>query len=440
MTGKTKNSKEYDILHENKDYLLVEDAIKVLKIQLAQAEKDIKVLKEYKEKALEDPIGFVENLIDKKYKNIPRLQKVISIPNIDLSLYQPHSLRHAKSFSNSNNNTNNFYKDISYSEDTSPTSPNSKKKRPFDEIDDKSSFYTDEWTEEEIDYLWNLLEIFPEESVPMTRYVKISNQLGTKSPKQVEKKVQTLSKRRRSTRRSLKPQKIATESKIKAERTLYSNRFSGAIYLSTPTVYMSDEEEDGAALLGTGSVSMTSAAATATVDPTTSTSTYGRSRSRRNDIIVKDDDSSDEDYQEPVSRPRRMHSTNSSLGVNHHSSAYMTRSSSLPSNSSSRSKTKEEKKKKKSTVFDIQDINNIHHGIQCDRCGIEPIVGIRYKCKICEGDNQVDLCEDCISKDYENAYHKANHEFERIDVYIPEDDKTAIASEDYSYLGFSRQL
>jgi len=47
----------------------VEDALKVLKIQLAQAEKDIVKLKAYKEKALKDPIGFVENLIDKVKKN-----------------------------------------------------------------------------------------------------------------------------------------------------------------------------------------------------------------------------------------------------------------------------------------------------------------------------------------------------------------------------------
>jgi len=48
-------------------------------------------------------------------------------------------------------------------------------------------------------------------------------------------------------------------------------------------------------------------------------------------------------------------------------------------------------------------MNNIHYGIQCDRCGIEPIVGIRYKCKVCRGDHQTDLCEDCISKNYENG-------------------------------------
>jgi len=45
--------------------LLIEDAIKVLRNQLAQAEKDILKLKEYKEKALNDPINFVENLINK---------------------------------------------------------------------------------------------------------------------------------------------------------------------------------------------------------------------------------------------------------------------------------------------------------------------------------------------------------------------------------------
>jgi len=93
MTGRTKSFTEYDILHENKDYLLVEDAIKVLRNQLTQAEKDISILKEYKEKALNDPISFVENLINKKYNNLPRLQKVFSIPNINLSKYQPHSLR-----------------------------------------------------------------------------------------------------------------------------------------------------------------------------------------------------------------------------------------------------------------------------------------------------------------------------------------------------------
>ncbi|KAL6612442.1 hypothetical protein U3516DRAFT_813052 [Neocallimastix sp. 'constans'] len=441
MTGKPKNSKEYTLLHENKDYLLVEDALKVLKIQLAQAEKDIVKLKAYKEKALKDPIGFVENLIDKKYKNIPKLQKVISIPNIDFSTYKPHSLRHTRSSSTNNTNTKSLFKDITYTEDTSPTSPNSNKKRLFEEDTNKNdTFYSETWTDDEINQLWNLLELYPEEDVPMSRYIKIAKRLETKSPKQVEKKVQTLSKKRRLTRKNLKPQKIAAESKIKAEKTLYSNRFSGAAYLSTPTVYMSDEE-DGATLLGTGSVSMTSAAATATVDLNASqNTTRGRSNQR---FIVNDDDSNDEDYEEPVSKPRRLHSMNSTgystrATSNSHTSTYMTRSSSLPLRGS---RLNEEKKNRKlNSVTTKPDMNNIHYGIQCDRCGIEPIVGIRYKCKVCRGDHQTDLCEDCISKNYENEYHKASHEFDRIEKYIPEDNKTTVASDQYSYLGFSRQL
>jgi len=448
MTGRTKSFTEYDILHENKDYLLVEDAIKVLRNQLTQAEKDISILKEYKEKALNDPISFVENLINKKYNNLPRLQKVFSIPNINLSKYQPHSLRKDTKYSNSNSNINGIFKDIAYIEDTSvPNSPvvnTPKRKRSVEEAEDKSSFYTKEWTDEEIDQLWNLLEIFPEESTPMARYIKISSYLGTKSPKQVENKVQTLSKKRKSSRKNLKPQKIAAESKIKAEKTLYSNRFSGAAYLGTPTVYMSDEEENEAAILGTGTVSINSAAATETVDSLAAPSTTTSSRSRNRKMQIPDDDTSDEDYEEPVSKPKRIHS-NSSISHtrttnNSLSSAYMTRSSSYPLNDFSLHKPNEEKKKKSNHSTKPDFTNNIHYGIQCDRCGIEPIVGIRYKCKVCKDPNQIDLCEDCISKGFENELHKSNHEFETIEKYIPEDDRTIVSSEDYSYLGFSRQL
>ncbi|ORX59120.1 hypothetical protein BCR36DRAFT_408647 [Piromyces finnis] len=434
MAGKAKQKSEYDILHENKDYLLVEDAIKLLKIQLAQAEKDIIKLKEYKKKALKDPINFVENLIDKKYKNIPRLQKVISIPNIDLSIYQSHSLRKPKSLLN-NSNSNNLYKnDITYTENTSPNSPPNTKKRLFEEVDNKSSFYTEEWTEEETDQLLNLLEVIPEESVPMTRYVKLANCIGTKTPKQVEKKMETLAKKRKTTRKNLKPQKIAAESKIKAEKTLYSNRFSGAAYLGTPTVYMSDEEGDGTSLNNNKPISMNSAAATATVD-TLSPLEYDHNQSKYHNLDILDDDSSDEDYEEPVSKPKRTNSVSYPKRTTNNSSAstYLTRSSSLPLSGTSHNK-------KKSALATSINLNNIHYGIQCDRCGIEPIVGIRYKCKICKNSNQVDLCEDCISKKYENGHHKANHEFKKIENYIPEDDKTTIASEDYSYLGFSRQL
>jgi len=122
---------------------------------------------------------------------------------------------------------------------------------------------------------------------------------------------------------------------------LGQTRFSGAAYLGTPTVYMSDEEENGAAVLGTGSVSINSAAATATVD-TLNPSASSNTRSKYQNFDILDDDSSDEDYEEPVSKPRRTNSSGYSTRTTNNSlsSAYMTRSSSLPINGTSQNKTK----------------------------------------------------------------------------------------------------
>jgi len=57
-------------------------------------------------------------------------------------------------YSNSNSNINGIFKDIAYIEDTSvPNSPvvnTPKRKRSVEEAEDKSSFYTKEWTDEEI--------------------------------------------------------------------------------------------------------------------------------------------------------------------------------------------------------------------------------------------------------------------------------------------------
>ena len=52
----------------------------------------------------------------------------------------------------------------------------------------------------------------------------------------------------------------------------------------------------------------------------------------------------------------------------------------------------------------------IHFGVKCDGCGKFPIVGIRYKCAVC---NDFDYCEDC-----ENKYsEKHNHPF--LKIYEP---------------------
>lgn len=34
---------------------------------------------------------------------------------------------------------------------------------------------------------------------------------------------------------------------------------------------------------------------------------------------------------------------------------------------------------------------------QCDACGVEPIVGVRYKCTVCDISEEVDLCSKCMA-------------------------------------------
>ena len=45
---------------------------------------------------------------------------------------------------------------------------------------------------------------------------------------------------------------------------------------------------------------------------------------------------------------------------------------------------------------------NIHFGVQCDVCGVTPIIGARYKCAVCEN---VDFCEQCNQKYGEKHEH-----------------------------------
>ena len=54
-------------------------------------------------------------------------------------------------------------------------------------------------------------------------------------------------------------------------------------------------------------------------------------------------------------------------------------------------------------------ISSIHSGIKCNSCGMEPIVGYRYKCSECPNYN---LCERCEEKNNEVEFHQ--HDFIKI--------------------------
>lgn len=69
----------------------------------------------------------------------------------------------------------------------------------------------------------------------------------------------------------------------------------------------------------------------------------------------------------------------------------------------------EEEEEEEESENETELVGPIHDGIQCDYCGVEPIVGIRHKCLSC---SDYDLCDLCfIVKD---DFHSPRHEFRQI--------------------------
>lgn len=65
----------------------------------------------------------------------------------------------------------------------------------------------------------------------------------------------------------------------------------------------------------------------------------------------------------------------------------------------------------------VNPVNGILHvGYKCDCCGIEPIIGARWTCCSCPKDAvPIDLCDGCVTKNFETAQHKCFHVMKKID-------------------------
>ncbi|KAJ3380164.1 ZZ-type zinc finger-containing protein 3 [Lobulomyces angularis] len=77
----------------------------------------------------------------------------------------------------------------------------------------------------------------------------------------------------------------------------------------------------------------------------------------------------------------------------------------------------------------------VHHGFKCDLCETEPILGERYSCKNCPKGFEVDLCCECIDKQYTNGTHTLEHQFTKHFKAAPFN-KFYEKADEYSYLGY----
>jgi len=55
-------------------------------------------------------------------------------------------------------------------------------------------------------------------------------------------------------------------------------------------------------------------------------------------------------------------------------------------------------------IVENSNVKVIHYSVQCDGCKVSPVVGIRYKCTIC---NNFDYCEKCeATKEHVHSFIK----------------------------------
>ncbi|KAI8379688.1 uncharacterized protein BYT42DRAFT_496073, partial [Radiomyces spectabilis] len=414
-------------------------ALDVLRHQLKQATKDLETLNRLKEKAMQEPFEFVSNLCDKQ-RRVPQLQRVVCVPEIDwnkyrfipetrlaqkaecLILYQnsldtivtptattPTMTPTAKALSRDLARATQALRQVpsragSVSEESdkesdeeqsvqsgmgkgkgkrrtsmaqngtqSPLAPQSpvhdvryNEKAPsfrFRSIeprlseelsstdDNKLATHNLPWSDEEQRRLEELLEIYPDEPVQAQRFNKISAALGTRTPRQVASRVQKY---------FIKLAKLGLP-------------VPGRITIPPSCLPKSDRGGSHKAKSRHGKISKPKSKAAGN---------RARPAVRRGGS----------GYNAFVSGGL----TNSRI-----SGGYYSTSQAPPALLMS----DEEDTDIKEAMLDVAKnsgkkvlLNAGRHGsFSCDGCGIEPIVGVRYKCTVCDVSEEIDLCSKCMA-------------------------------------------
>lgn len=162
-------------LRGNKDYSELLKYIVKLEAQKVRTLKDIEELVDSKNKALEDPLTFVQNL-QAGTLVLPSRQIILDLPQIEWSKYGIDNYTESEDGKSSRSELQDF--------------ENSIKVRGRKFSDSKPETFNQLWSCEEQKRLEELLEIYPEEPIEARRYKKIAQALGTRTPLQVMSRIQ----------------------------------------------------------------------------------------------------------------------------------------------------------------------------------------------------------------------------------------------------------
>ncbi|KAF7724839.1 ZZ-type zinc finger-containing protein 3 [Apophysomyces ossiformis] len=525
-------------LETSEDYQAVTKALHVLQHQLKQATRDIQILTALKKEAMARPFEFVADLKSKKIsKRVPRLQRIVTVPEIDWSKYRflpetrlaqqaaavsslaarysgqskrttfrnildssllatpesapptpvavkslqrelakasqaigqvPSRAPSVSDFSdresedeseqmvggkslakrrtstaqtgtesrngltpdnnnnNSNNNSNNNNGSSQWSSTPSERSATPRfrpleprlSEEPDHAQDGQTPTHNQPWTDEEQRRLEELLEIYPDEPVQAQRFNKISKALGTRTARQVASRVQKyfikLAKLGLPVpgRITIPPSCLSKSSQGggigSAKPKGRSNGKVGKPKMKTG-VSAGNRPKSSMRTSGVGYNVMVSGGITNTRISGAHYLTTHASPS-----LLMSEDEEDEDVKEmmlKVAKPtaKKMDIASGLDGI----------------------------------ASDEGAGEAVHEGYACDGCGCEPIVGVRYKCTVCDISEEVDLCSRCMAAGtFTNDHHTLEHPFEAVRTanplpyYADNDYASPEYLGEYSYLGF----
>lgn len=426
MTLTTQDDKTPESVKQNEDYQLVLKTYNALKAQQGRAKNDIRLLKEQKERALENPIDFISKLFNEKSIYLPQRQHIAQVPTINLSKYKKgnaNSQSESKDslesdlieFIEPTDNTETESMDAGEQlDDTPPSSPSSPLLSLKIEAVDKpvtavlpkvgdvvrGRLFTERkppsfnrlWGEQEQRRLENLLIEYPDEEVSAHRWAKIARALGNRTPKQVASRTQKY---------FIKLQKMGIPVPGKPpSMTGYLNKINNITAPPKKKQKTGDHEDsDDDIISHTKRVEYY-------VPPPVLMMDNRRLFKPRTDL------------------PQELSNLSSTV---HNTPEYQELLALLKSGDAESNRNER-----------VVPRDNVSHaGYRCDGCDMDPIMGARWHCKEC---HEFDLCSCCHDSKFEAQSHKHTHQMscvsqvESLPYYLDNDYKFSHEFGESNYL------
>lgn len=188
-------------LKGNQDYLTLLKTLSVLEAQKVQTVCDLDLLLDARDKAMADPIPFVQALQRGENLKMPGPIKIAEIPQIDWTKYDLDELNSTERRPSKRASKTSVLQSSSIVKTEVVTGGSSNAK--IEKTDDgdvlvrgrifknyKPKNFNQPWTADEQKRLEELLQLFPTEDVEMERWKKIAGSLGNRTAVQVQSRVQ----------------------------------------------------------------------------------------------------------------------------------------------------------------------------------------------------------------------------------------------------------